>query len=289
MPKQFQITVMSESEWKIPSTIAIGLHFLLIAGAMYLPGLFDAKPKFADIYTVSLINVAEVAPEPVVEKAPAVKKNKPVVKTKKISPAAVHVKKVVKSPKKTVSIKPLKRKKRKKVRRKTKTQSRNELARIKRQKLAEALRQEEIAEEKARRALEELQRERELLKKDTFTQSAARQSTPVKKTSGNSRVSGSMNLLEGQYHAAIFARLHQFWSLPEYMQKKPDLTAVVVITINKNGHIANMFFEKKSGDRIFDQFVTKTIESASPLPPIPPAMKKQRYEIGLRFKPGSIR
>ena len=73
------------------------------------------------------------------------------------------------------------------------------------------------------------------------------------------------------------------------MQKKPDLTAVVVITINKNGHIANMFFEKKSGDRIFDQFVTKTIESASPLPPIPPAMKKQRYEIGLRFKPGSIR
>ncbi|WP_457575556.1 energy transducer TonB [Desulfomarina sp.] len=280
---------MSESEWKIPSTIAIGLHFLLIAGAIYLPGFFDAKPKFADIYTVSLINVADVAPEPVVEKAPAIKKNAPVVKAKKIAPVAVPVKKIVKSPRKAVSIKPLKRKKRKKVRRKAKTQSRDELARIKRQKLAEALRQEEIAEKRAKKALEELQRERELLKKDSFSPPAAAQSTPAEKTSGNSRISGSMNLLQGQYHAAIFARLHQFWSLPEYMQKKPELTAVVVITINKNGNIVNMFFEKKSGDRIFDQFVTKTIESASPLPPIPPAMKKQRYEIGLRFKPGSIR
>ncbi len=280
---------MSESEWKIPSTIAIGLHFLLIAGAIYLPGLFDAKPKFADIYTVSLINVADVVPEPVVENTPAVEKNKPIVKTKKIAPAAVPVKKVVKSPRKAVSIKPLKRKKRKKVRKKSRTQSRNELARIRRQKLAEALRQEEIAAERARKALEELQRERELLKKDTFSPSTAKQSASVKKPSGNSLISGSMNLLEGQYHAAIFARLHQFWSLPEYMQKKPELTAVVVITINRNGNIANMFFEKKSGDRIFDQFVIKTIESADPLPPIPPAMKKQRYEIGLRFKPGSIR
>jgi len=283
---------MSESEWKIPSTIAIGLHFLLIAGVIYFPGLFHAKPKFADIYTVSLVNVADIAPQPVVEKAPAAKKKKPVIKTKKavpVAPAAVSVKKPVETPKKAVSIKPLKRKKRKKVRSRPKHQSRKDLARIKRQKLAEALRQEELAAERERKALEELQRERELLKKEIFPARAATPSPTVKKPSGNTRISGSTNLLEGQYHAAIFARLHQFWSLPEYMQKKPDLTAVVVITIRKNGQIANMFFEKKSGDRIFDQFVTKTIESASPLPPIPPAMKKQRYEIGLRFKPGSIR
>jgi len=96
-------------------------------------------------------------------------------------------------------------------------------------------------------------------------------------------------ILKERYDAAIFARLHKFWSLPEYMQKKPELNAVVVITINKDGSIANMFFEKKSSDRMFDQFIINTIESANPLPPIPPAMKKQRYEIGLRFKPGSVR
>ncbi len=73
------------------------------------------------------------------------------------------------------------------------------------------------------------------------------------------------------------------------MQENPDLVAIVVITINKNGQIANVFFEEKSGDRVFDQFVTKTIEAASPLPAIPAAMKKQRYEIGLRFRPESIR
>jgi len=60
------------------------------------------------------------------------------------------------------------------------------------------------------------------------------------------------------------------------------------ITIKIDGDIANVVFETKSGDRVFDQFVSKAIEEANPLPPIPPALKKQRYEIGFRFKPGSI-
>ncbi len=87
---------------------------------------------------------------------------------------------------------------------------------------------------------------------------------------------------------AIFNRLHQFWTPPEYLQQKPNLTTVVVITINPDGSIANTLFESKSGDRVFDQFVSKTIETAAPMPPIPPALKKQRFEIGLRFRPGSI-
>lgn len=72
------------------------------------------------------------------------------------------------------------------------------------------------------------------------------------------------------------------------MQKDKSLTAVVVITIQQDGEVANLVFESKSGDRAFDQFVSKTIAAANPLPPIPPAMKKQRYEVGLRFRPDSI-
>jgi TonB family protein len=99
---------------------------------------------------------------------------------------------------------------------------------------------------------------------------------------------GSKNLLESQYLASVFNRLHQFWAPPEYLQQDPDLTAVVVITINLDGNIANMLFESKSGDRVFDQFVNSTIEAANPMPPIPAALKKQHFEIGLRFRPGSI-
>ncbi len=289
MSKEYQITYMSENEWKLPFNIAIGFHVLLILGVLYLPGLFNAKPKFADIYTVSLISI----PEPVTQPEPAQEEASvqpiqapPPVTAKKIAPIAERIEKLAPVPQKAISIKPLKKKKLKKIKKNTKDIRTKELERKKRQKLAEALQAEQVAEENARVAQKELERERNLMKTTTQTVATA----PVrKKPAAGKKIGGSSNLIQNQYHAAIFGRLHQFWSLPEYMQKDPDLTAVVVITITKNGKIANMFFENRSGNRVFDQFVAKTIEAASPLPPIPAAMKKQRYEIGLRFKPGSIR
>ena len=289
---------MSENEWKSPFNFAIGLHLFFIVGAIYLPGLFDKKPKFADIYTVSLINVAEPAPrhEPNPQSEPLHEADRQPsqavpVKAKKTAPIAepVEVQKV--APQKAISIKPLKRKKVKKVQKtleKPKDTRAQDLARKKRQQLAEALRDEQIAKNKARLAQEALDRERNLIKNPASAASPARPSSN-QQTGRQKTVGGSSNLIEARYHAAIFGRLQQFWSLPEYMQKDPDLAAVVVITINKNGEIADKFFESRSGDRVFDQFVTKTIEAANPLPPIPAAMKKQRHEIGLVFKPEGIR
>jgi colicin import membrane protein len=49
-----------------------------------------------------------------------------------------------------------------------------------------------------------------------------------------------------------------------------------------------MVFESKSVDRAFDQFVSKTIEAANPMPSIAPALNKTLYELGVRFKPGII-
>jgi colicin import membrane protein len=278
---------MPENEWKLPFNIAIGFHVLFFLGVLYLPGLFSAKPKFADIYTVSLISIPEPVsqPESAQEEVPAQPAEPPPVIAKKVASIAEPVMKPAPEPQKAISIKPLKKKKIKKVKKNTEDLRTKKLERKRRQKLAEALRAEELAEENARIAQQELERERNLIKK---SQTVAAKPSGKKTVVARKQLGGSSNLIEGQYHAAIFGRLHQFWSLPEYMQKMTDLETVVVITISKNGQIANMFFENKSGNRVFDQFVSKTIEAASPLPPIPAAMKKQRYEIGLRFKPGSI-
>ncbi len=289
---------MSENEWKLPFNFAIGIHLFFIVGAIYLPGLFDKKPKFADIYTVSLINVSEPAPrhestpqsEPRQELDRQPSQAVP-VKAKKTAPIAEPVKIQKATPQKAISIKPLKRKKVKKVKKpleKPKDTRAQDLARKKRQQLAEALRDEQIAKNNAKLAQEALERERNLIKKPASV-AAPTGSSSNQPTGGKKSVSGSSSLIEARYHAAIFGRLQQFWSLPEYMQKDPDLTAVAVITISKNGEIADMFFESKSGDRVFDQFVTKAIEAANPLPPIPEAMKKQRHELGLVFKPEGIR
>lgn len=297
---------MNSNDWKLPLNIAVGLHILVLLGTLYLPGIFKSKPKFADIYTVSLINIAEPSSSP----AAAVKEqmaappqpSAPPVKVQKIAPVKKAVAldqpkekaapvKAAPVPQNPISLKPLKKKIVEKVKPQVKDPRSREQERNKRQQLAEALREEALLAEKAKLAQEALDAERRLFQsqqlaeaRQTTRTSASDNHTSTTARTGNS----SSSLLESQYLASIVNRLHQFWTPPEYLQQDPDLTAVVVITIDLDGTITDMLFENKSGDRVFDQFVSKTIEAANPMPPIPPAMKKQRFEIGLRFKPGSI-
>ena len=74
------------------------------------------------------------------------------------------------------------------------------------------------------------------------------------------------------------------------MQTGPvkGLPQFTLITIRKDGIITNSFFEKKSDNIYFNQFVLKAIKEASPLPPFPDRLDKNMLEIGLRFKPGEL-
>jgi colicin import membrane protein len=320
---------MQSNEWKLPLNFAIGIHVMILLAALYLPGIFKAKPKFAEIYTVSLINVAEPVAAPPAAKAPAPSQTPAKAapapppaappKAKKVievpekvepAPAPAPVPAPPPAPTKAISLKPLKQKIVKNVKEPEPETppKKNDQDLKKVQKLAEAIREEATKEEtlkketlkreemilteRARLAQEAVDQERQLLAQSNKVQARMAQQAAeaaVGQQSNTPAVSGSSsNLLESQYQAAIASRLQQFWSLPEHLQKDPNLLATVVITIKIDGDIANMIFENKSGDRIFDQYVSKTIEAANPLPPIPPALKKQRYEIGFRFKPGSI-
>lgn len=293
MPADYKVSYMVSSQWKLPVNLAIGVHLVFFLGIVYLPGFFQAKPQFAEIYTVSLINIAEPVTEPEAvesEPEPPVESSPPVavkaVNAKKIAPIAEVSEPVSPAPAKAVSLKPLKKKKKKVVTRAEETPRQKTIDKTNRQKLADLIREEELLTEKARLAQEALDAERKLLRpsKPRPAASTTRQGT----SSAAAANSGSSNLIESQYNAAIFSRLHQFWKVPEHMRQSADLTAVVVITINKDGRVANMFFESRSGDRIFDQFVQTTVDRASPMPPIPLAMRKQRYEVGLIFRPGGI-
>ena len=66
------------------------------------------------------------------------------------------------------------------------------------------------------------------------------------------------------------------------------IQAIYVIRISRDGTIIEEFFEQRSNDPTFDQFVKKAVKDASPLPPIPPAIKGSSIEFGLRFRPGNI-
>jgi len=294
--KQYSLTYDSYDNWTIPLNLAIVFHILLALSILFLPGLFKARPKYEDIYTVNLIEFSEPAVEQAAASPPqqTVPEPEPVVE-----PIKTEVKEVVLEPVKTapppqeikaVSIKPLKRKIKKEIV-ENPDQSKikqNQLDKLERQSIAEALRAEKLAAEQARLAAEEAERQQKLMEQQL---AAVRNQVRNSQQSAASRPagpSGAKSALITQYYGAIMNHVTQYWSLPEFKNWDPGLSATVVITISTNGRIAKQFFEKRSGDAAYDQYVRKTLQDADPLPPIPAALRQEQVEIGLVFRPGSI-
>lgn len=295
MAKQYRVTYDSYDNWVLPLNLAVGFHIVLALSIVFVPGLFKSKPKFEDIYTVNLINISEPSIEQEVEQPQQQPETTPTpqpkpVSAKKIAAIAEPVKlDPVPVPIKAVSIKPLKRKIKKKVKDRTPdVAQQKQLEKLKREKIAEAIQAENIAAEQARIAAEEAARQQKLLEQQLAQIKSQVPSQTQGSTRSGSRSSGTLSVLEKQYYSSIINRVSQFWALPEFRPWDPSLQAVVIVTISQDGTIKNQFFEERSQDPTFDQFVRKTLQNANPLPAIPPALKKRQYEIGLRFRPGSI-
>ena len=91
-----------------------------------------------------------------------------------------------------------------------------------------------------------------------------------------------------QYLATVYQTIHDHWVLPDLQNWDNSLEAVLVINIRKDGVITDSFFERKSANIYFNQFVLKAVKDSSPLPPFPAQLTENNFEIGLRFKPGEL-
>jgi colicin import membrane protein len=98
--------------------------------------------------------------------------------------------------------------------------------------------------------------------------------TSSKKPSGGSPGGSS----SGSYTDRIIAEIHQYWAIPDTLDK--NLTATVAVRILKDGTVYILGMEKSSGNRIFDTLARKAIERASPVTRPP-----QEMELGIRFYP----
>lgn len=291
MAKQYRLTYAGYNSWLMPLNLAIGFHLVVALSVLFLPGLLKPKPKFEDIYTVNLVNIAEPVieqsmPEPVAE--PEVVPE-PVVPKEAVSITEPAPKPIVEAaPVEPISLKPLKRKVKKKIEEPKPPDRQKELDRLKRQALAEATRAEQLAAEQARIAAEEAERQQKLMEAQLARIKNQVRSSPRTGPPRNSSSSSALSGVEMQYYAAAQGRIKQYYTLPDFKQWDDSLQAVVSIEIARDGTIINHYFEKHSSDPTFDQFVRKTLEAANPLPPIPPAIKGSKYELGLIFRPGSI-
>ena len=89
-----------------------------------------------------------------------------------------------------------------------------------------------------------------------------------------------------EYYSMIWTKIKEGWTIPENLIREKemvDIETIIVLTIERNGKIQKWWFEKKSGNDLYDQMAARAIKKAEPFPPIPKEFSENTLEIGIRF------
>jgi colicin import membrane protein len=102
---------------------------------------------------------------------------------------------------------------------------------------------------------------------------------------GSGAAGGSMGTAQvAAYGAQLSQSVRRHWQ-PNCLQRSnmQNLKAIIIVRIMADGSISASWFEKESGDRLFDQSAMSAVTRSSPLPELPPGQDK--LEIGITFTP----
>jgi TonB family protein len=91
------------------------------------------------------------------------------------------------------------------------------------------------------------------------------------------------------YYAMIWSRIKGGWALPQGILPGEVLEAVIHVSILRNGAVTGMNFEKRSGNRYFDESALKAIRKAVPFPPLPAWISEGSLDVGIRFHSSELR
>ena len=258
--------------------LALGAHLLLVVFTLVSPYLFQFNRKLPEVYTVNLFTVEEIdAPQlarpaqPLIKpKKSKIKKRMPIKAPSPPPPAATPKA----STRKAISTRPIKRKNKsdleslKHLRNKLKAENKAKKAR-------------ELADKRAKDALESL---KQAMKAEESSKDVI--DTPPPPPRSGSGVTVDENTR--RYLVAVNNQVQEHWVLPDLQSWDDNLQAIIIINVRRDGVVIKNYFESKSENIYFNQFVKKAINDASPLPPFPIGINKQEMEIGLRFRPGEI-
>jgi outer membrane biosynthesis protein TonB len=281
--------------WKSPINLSIGLHILVTITTILMPMFVDRSPRLPEFYTVNLLNVAEVA-EVIKPASPTqIKPPTPPKVVKESASVAVSEQKlstVVSEPVRAISIKPVKQKIRRAEIKKEQTFEKT------RQALLQKIKETELAQKKSSEEAQKLAGDAvDQLRKSLQTEAivtpspadrAAETRTAPSAAAGPAGAGIAMNEAMKRYLAAVYERIQSHWYIPPLQNWEDNLEAILVIKVNRNGTIVKTFFEKKSANLYFNQFVNKTVHESAPLPPFPREFEKISMEMGLRFSPAGV-
>jgi len=91
------------------------------------------------------------------------------------------------------------------------------------------------------------------------------------------------------YYAEIWAKVRGQWSMPQGILPQGNIETVINAKILRNGTVVDVSFERKSGNRYFDDSAIRALKKASPLPQLPSWVRGNSIEIGIRFRSAEFR
>jgi colicin import membrane protein len=98
-----------------------------------------------------------------------------------------------------------------------------------------------------------------------------------------------VNVQMRAYYAQIWSRIKGKWALPQGILPGEVLETVIHVTILRSGAVTEINFEKRSGNRYFDDSAMKAIRKASPFPPLTARVGDSSIDVGIRFHSSELR
>ena len=318
----YQQQYRDDRKWGRALVLVVLFHVFLFAAAKFLPEMMHRKPLLEDVMTIDLVSMPEPAPAPIQQPLPQVRQPLPAPKPEVEPPepeeaVAVDVSQPEPEPvpvpaAKPISIRPLKRKIRKakdirleedkrreqlaldRIRKHVREKRDREKALAKKKALARKKAAEKRAQRKAlarakaaeRRAREVARNARAEIAEVLREQQSLHNTRPATGGTGGARSVNSA--LEKQYYMDLASRVQRLWVLPEIKKWSPSLETIIEFTVLADGRLANVTVAKRSGDSFFDRFARETVKKAAPMSPIPPALKKNHLDMGIRLRPAGV-
>ena len=115
------------------------------------------------------------------------------------------------------------------------------------------------------------------------------QASTEQTSQSSSRSHVEMTMKMRVYYSVIWSRIREQWALPEGILPSDAYETIITVTLLRNGTIADLAFEKKSGNKYFDESAIKAIKKASPFPALPEWLRESSIELGIRFHSSELR
>lgn len=92
------------------------------------------------------------------------------------------------------------------------------------------------------------------------------------------------DILSNDYHKLLWDQVLRHWVPPrKLVSGLTGLVTIVVVGIDKGGHVRECWVAESSGSSHFDACAVNAVQYASPFPPLPDWWQAPLYLVGFRF------